>query len=378
MNEVERMRRWRLVLGRAAEHGESKFLVDEDQRMDRALEALYDSDRAGGLGSSSPNVSRWLGDIRRFFPTPAVQLLQKDALERIGLQRMLLEPELLETIEPSAELVGVLLTLKKLLPDRTRETARMVVRRVVEAIEKQLRLPLEQAVKGVLRRGAPNRRPRHREIDWSRTIRANLRYYQPDYQSIIPVHLFGYQRSRARLRHILLCIDQSGSMAGSVVYAGVLACVLASLPGLRTDLIAFDTNVVDLSKELSDPVDLLFATQLGGGTRIAPALAYARQLIAQPSDALVFLLSDLYEGEDPEEALRQAGAIQAAGARCIVLLALDDQGAPTFNHELAYQLAALGIPAFACTPDQFPPLLAAAIHGDDFSQLFNEKLVLKN
>ena len=375
----ERLERWRLILGRQADPEAEINLQGRAKGVDRVLEALYDSGRKAGLGSSSPNVNRWLGDIRRYFPTPVVQLLQRDALQRLGMERMLLEPELLESIEPDVELVGTILSLNKAMPDRTRESARAVIRRIVEQLEQRLENPMRQAIRGSLDRSARNRRPRLNEVDWHRTIRANLRHYQPELKTIIPEQIFGFGRKRAQLKDIILLADQSGSMATSVVYAGILACIMASLPALRTHLIVFDTSVVDLTQHLDDPVDLLFATQLGGGTDIAKALAYAQPLIQRPNDTIFILISDLYEGGREEDMIKRAAAIQASGAQFITLLALNDQGAPSFNKQLAGQLSGLDIPAFACTPDQFPRLMAAAIKRDNlYNWMDREGIVAKN
>jgi Mg-chelatase subunit ChlD len=366
--EERSIERWRLILGRQADPEGTVALSGPAQGMDKVLDALYDTDRKGGLGSSSPNVNRWLGDIRRYFPTPVVQLLQRDALQRLGLQRMLLEPELLEAIEPDVELVGTLLALNRAMPDETREAARQVVRKIARLLEEKLANPLRQAVRGSLDRSARNRRPRWNELNWHATIRANLKHYQPSLQTIIPEQLIGYGRRRAQLKEVILLVDQSGSIASSVVYAGVLGCIMAALPSLRTRLIAFDTAVADLTPHLGDPVDLLFAAQLGGGTDIGKALAYAQPLIQRPADTIVILISDLYEGGRPADMLRRCAAIQAAGAVFIALLALNDKGAPAFDKEIAARLGGLGIPAFACTPELFPSLMAAAIQKKDIRQ----------
>ncbi len=362
------LRKWRLILGPQSDpQGEMK-LSAEAQGMDRVLDALYDSDRKGGLGSSAPHINRWLGDIRRYFPTPVVQIMQRDALDLLGLRQMLLQPELLESMEPDVHLVAMLLSLSKAIPDTTRETARQVVRRVVEQLEKRLRNPLRQAVEGNIHHSTRNRRPKLQEINWHRTIQANLRHYQPGYQTVIPARLVGHGRKGQQLRHIILLLDQSGSMSASIVYAGVLACVLASLRAVKTHLVVFDTVVSDLSDQLQDPVELLFATQLGGGTDINKALAYSQSLIRQPADTILVLVSDLYEGGNAKEMLRRCAAIKSSGVQCITLLALNDQGAPSYDHHIASQMAGIGIPAFACTPDQFPDLMGAAIRKEDIGQ----------
>ncbi|MFL5384571.1 MAG: VWA domain-containing protein [Longimicrobiaceae bacterium] len=363
----ERLRRWRLVLGggEADGTGLGGGLDARSLGMDRALGALYDSDRRAGLGSSAPSVARWLGDVREYFPSPVVRVIQQDALERLGLRQMLMEPELLETIVPDVHLVASLVSLGQVMPARTRDTARQVVRRVVDEVQKRLAEPMRQAVRGALNRSQRNLRPRHAEIDWHRTIRANLRHYQPEHRTLIPETLVGFGRKRAALRDVVLCIDQSGSMAASAVYSGIFGSVLASLPAVRTHVVAFDTAVVDLSAELHDPVELLFGIQLGGGTDINRALAYCQTLVTRPRDTVFVLVSDLYEGGNRAEMLRRAGALAGSGVKFVALLALSDQGAPAYDHAVAAELAAFGIPAFACTPDQFPDLLATALARGD-------------
>lgn len=363
----QRLARWRLVLGNDADPEQGVPLDAEGQGMDQVLETLYNKERNAGLGNSTPKINRWLGDIRKYFPAPVVQLMQKDALDRLGLTRMLLEPELLETVEADVHLAGTLLSLNKIMPAKTRDTARMVIRKIVQDLERKLRLPLQQAVQGALSRATRQYRPRLREINWHQTIQTNLRHYQPELKTLIPERFIGYGKKNRQLRHILILMDQSGSMAPSVVYAGIAACVLAELRSVKTRLIAFDTAVADLSEHLHDPVETLFATQLGGGTDIGKALTYALPFIEQPAETIVVLISDLFEGSNPATMLRQAAAIKASGAQLIALLALSDDGAPAYDHEVAHQFAQLDIPAFACTPDLFPDLMAAAIQKEDIN-----------
>jgi Mg-chelatase subunit ChlD len=364
----ERLRRWRLILGGHEADGTGFSLGGADVGLDQALEALYDAERGGGLGSSAPNVARWLGDIRSYFPSSVVRVMQQDALDRLNLRQMLLEPELLEAVEPDVHLVATLLALKSVIPEKTKETARLVVRRVVEELERKLANPLRQAITGSLNRAARNRRPRYNEIDWPRTIRANLKHYQPEYRTIIPETRIGFGHKRSELRDVILCIDQSGSMASSVVYAGVFGAVMASLPAVKTHMVVFDTSVVDLTEDLHDPIELLFGVQLGGGTDINRALGYCQGLVVRPQDTILVLISDLYEGGRRVEMLQRAASLVGAGVQVIVLLALSDDGAPSYDHGVAASLAELGVPAFACTPDAFPDLMAAAINRQDIAQ----------
>jgi Mg-chelatase subunit ChlD len=378
--DTERLRRWRLLLGgHNNADGTGCTLSGDDLRLDGALSALYDKagfgsseggkgGKRGGLGKSAPNVARWLGDIREFFPSSVVSVMQRDAIERLNLQSLLLEPETMENLEPDVELAVNLVALKDVMPKKAKETARVVVNRIVEELKRKLETPMRQAVMGSLNRAIRNRRPKHNEIDWNRTIRANLKHYQQKERTIIPEQRIGFGRKKSSLRDIVLCLDQSGSMGQSVVYSGVFGAVLASLPAVSTRLVVFDTAVVDLTAQLSDPVDLLFGVQLGGGTDINLALGFCQSLIQRPEETILVLVSDLYEGGNQREMLARAQALVSSGVQMIALLALADDGAPSYDHTVAAVLASMGVPSFACTPDKFPDLMAAAINRSDISQ----------
>ena len=370
---TERARRWRLVLG---QESNCATLSGADQAMDSALAALYNrSGRSsgGGLGGSggrgadlsgsAPRVARWLGDIREYFPSSVVRVMQTDAMERLGLQQMLLEPEMMEAVEPDVHLVGTLLSLNRVMPAEARETAREIVRKVVEDLEKRVAQKTRSEIKGAIDRSTKTHRPRRvADIDWNATIRRNLAHYLPEYNTVIPQTLIGHgRRSQGVQKDVVLAIDQSGSMASSVVYASVFGAVLASMSTLKTSLVVFDTAVVDLTEQLTDPVEVLFGTQLGGGTNINKAIAYSQGLIDRPTDSIFVLISDLYEGGVRAEMLKRVAAMKAAGVQVVVLLALSDEGAPFYDRHNAAALAELGVPAFACTPDVFPELMAAAI-----------------
>ncbi|MFB8084270.1 VWA domain-containing protein [Streptomyces sp. NPDC055992] len=373
----ERLRRWRMVLGADSEESTGRRLTGRDAAMDQALTALYENGgrpggrggggRSAGLGASAPSVARWLGDIRTYFPSSVVQVMQRDAIDRLGLSALLLEPEMLEAVEADVHLVGTLLSLNKAMPETTKETARAVVRKVVEQLEKRLTTRTRATLTGALDRSAKVTRPRHHDIDWDRTIRANLKNYlelpgRDGAGTVVPERLIGYGRAAQSVKKdVILCIDQSGSMAASVVYASVFGAVLASMRSLRTRLVVFDTAVVDLTDQLDDPVDVLFGTQLGGGTDINRALAYCQSRITRPADTVVVLISDLYEGGIRNEMLKRVAAMKASGVQFVTLLALSDEGAPAYDRDHAAALSALGAPAFACTPDLFPDVMAAAI-----------------
>ena len=366
MNEEAR-RRWRLALG-----GEDEALSLEDQRISGALSAVYgegdETKRRGGLGRSAPNVAKWMGDIRKYFPASVVHLVQKDAFERLGLKRMLLEPEFLAAVEADVDLVANLISLRSVMPDKIKSTARAVIGRVVAALMERLERRTAEALRGAVQRGRRTRRPRFADIDWPRTLSANLRHWQPAHRVIVPERLIGFPRHQRRLvdlDEVILCVDQSGSMAASVVYASIFAAVMASLPVVKTTLVCFDTAVLDLTPELADPVDVLFGVQLGGGTDINQAIAYCERRIDRPAKAHLVLISDLFEGGKADELMGRLARLIGLGVNVIGLLALSDQGRPAYHAAHASELAGLGAPVFACAPDQFPQLMAAALRRED-------------
>lgn len=372
--EEEYLKRWRLILGGNEADGTGITLTPEEQRIDQSLEAVYDSDRCGGLGSSAPKVSRWLGDIREFFPQTVVQVIQRDAIKRLNITSLLTEKEMLETVVPDVHLVATLMSLSRVIPEKNKEMARQVVRKVVDELLRKLSAPTQQAVTGALNRSARRRNPRYNEIDWKTTITKNLKNYQPEYKTIIPEVRIGYGRKRKAMKDIILCLDQSGSMGTSVIYSGIFGSVLASIPAVNTRMVVFDTAVVDLTDDLQDPVDLLFGVQLGGGTDIARALTYCQGVITRPQDTVLVLVTDLYEGGDPKEMRKKFVSLVNSGVQLIVLPALNDDGAPSYDKNHAEFLANIGVPTFACTPDKFPDLMAAALSKQDIGMWVSQNV----
>jgi Mg-chelatase subunit ChlD len=391
MQNEQNLKKWRLILGGDEADGTGCTLTGADIQIDRALSVLYDFEKKqkfdysqpkgqGGSEGSSPSVARWLGDIRNFFPNSVVKVMQNDALKHPELQRkMMLEPEILEQATPDVHLVATLMELGKLIPEKTKDTARRVVEKVVEELMAKLEQKTIAALTGALNRSVRNYNPRYNEIDWNTTIRKNLKHYQPDYKTIIPEIRVGFGRkSKRSLKDIVLCLDQSGSMGTSVVYSGIFGAVMASLPNIKTQMVVFDTQVADLTEDLKDPVDILFGVQLGGGTDINLALQYCQGIIKKPDDTILVLITDLYEGGNLAEMRKRAVALAESGVQVICLLALNDDGSPSFDTANAKFLTQHEIPVFACTPDMFPDLMAAAIQKQDLFQWAGDNdIVLK-
>ncbi len=382
--ELEQLKRWRLVLGKDSQEAlegmcAGGLSLDAGQsEMDEALAAIYDEtgeqqsrQRSAGLGGSAPKLSKWLGDIRNYFKEDVVTVIQQDAIERRGLQQLLFEPEMLKNVQPNVQLVGTLMSLKGQIPERTKETARMVVRAVVDQIKLALEQKIRQAVMGALNRREHSPLPSASSIDWKWTIGRNLKNYNTDLKTIIPERVYFYSRAqRSNNWTVIVDMDQSGSMADSVVYGAVCGSIFASLPALETHVVAFDTEVVDLTEQCGkDPVDMLFGVQLGGGTDINKSVGYCEKFIQEPRQTLFILITDLFEGGNQAQLIRRLGDMVASGVRAMCLLALNDSGTPCFDENLARKLAALGVPCFACTPQRLPELMEGALRGADLKAL---------
>jgi Mg-chelatase subunit ChlD len=362
--DKEALLRWRLALGPGAERTDPRFALAEnasaggetiDARtaadLDRALSLVYE-ERSADLSGSRPYIPEWLARLRELFSHDVVALVQKDAIERKGLTQLLFEPETLPFLERNVGLVATLISAKGLVPDRARDLARDLVREVVEQLRRKLEVSMRTAVLGAIRRDRTS--PVHiaRNIDWNKTIRANLKGWDAANKRIIPerFHFSANQRRRHEW-DVVLAVDQSASMAESVVYSTVMAAIFASLDVLRTRLILFDTEVVEMTHLLVDPVELLFSAQLGGGTDINRAVAYAMEhAIERPEKTLLILISDLFEGGDRDDLLARLRTLVDGKVKILSLLALTDSGHPSFDHDLAQQIRALGIPCFGCTP----------------------------
>ena len=376
MSQTEQLSRWRLILGAETEQSFSGMggapLSQEELLMDSALGAIYggpgegfgESGRGAGKGPSSPVISKWLGDLRSLFDPETVAVVQNDAIERKGLKQLLLEPELLDTLEPDLNLASTLLMLKDQIPKKSKEAARAFIRKIVEEINRLLENDMRRAVTAALNRRAHSPLPSAAALDFPYTIRRNLKNYNKELGAILPERVWFFDRaSRVNRWHVILDIDQSGSMGQSILYSSVMACVLASMSAVRTSVVAFDTQIMDLTPLCADPVDLLFGFQMGGGTDIAKSVAYCQELVESPAKTLFFLISDLDEGGNRAALLRRLEELKASGVTVVVLLAIADGGKPYYDAQTAQRVAAMDIPCFACAPEKLPELLERALTG---------------
>jgi uncharacterized protein with von Willebrand factor type A (vWA) domain len=378
--------RWRLILGRRAEQANPAFRLggkregDEPsdaplQRalpagmgltaLDRALSFVYDSnERFGGTGDSAPYVPQWLEQMRALFNQSTLAMVQRDAFERTGLAELLLQPEIVPRLQPDVRLAATILSFKEQIPDEVKQTARDLIRQVVDELRRKLETQIVQTVIGALQRNRYSPIRSARNLDWRRTLKSNLKNYLPERKTIIPERLYFWaNEKRYRDWQIIILVDQSGSMANSAIYASLMACIFASLQVLETHLVVFDTSIVDLTPYLSgDPVELLFSLQLGGGTDIAQAVAYGANLVKRPEKCIFVLITDLYEGGDEAALLARLRALRESKVQVLCLLALED-GKPVYHKTLARQVAALDIPTVAATPNKLLELMEQILKG---------------
>ncbi|MDR3094729.1 MAG: VWA domain-containing protein [Bacteroidales bacterium] len=375
----QNMTRWRLILGNDSNAFEGVSLGEKESVMDAALAAIYDGDgsgggkqsgKQGGKGRSMPHLAKWLTDVRTFFPQDVVSVIQSDAIERKGLTKLLFEPETLKNVQPDISMVGTLMALKGQIPEKSKDTARQLVKSVVDEIMKRMEQNLRRAVTGALNKKEHSPISNFPATDWKRTISRNLKNYDTATKRIIPEKFYFFERSRKQKDWtVILDIDQSGSMCDSIIYSSVMGSIFASMPALDTHVVAFDTEVTDLTELCrNDPVDMLFGVQLGGGTDINKSVAYCRELVENPRKTMFILISDLYEGGVRKGLLRRLGEMHDEGIKVITLLALSDSGKPDYDVNLAKEISKLGIACFACTPDRLPELVEAALKGLDLSR----------
>lgn len=387
---ADELQRWRLILGNPAEPHTGGLSGDMAAR-DAALEWLYgrdedrqrrgvrrgglapgdtddaaedgsDGGRGAGLGPSRVTTVDWLDSVHRLFPRQTIERLERDAVERYHIQEVVTDPAVLEQIQPNPVLLRAVLRTKHLMNPEVLRLARRIVEAVVADLLRRLRPKLRQTFTGSRSR-RPSRLPDSRNFDFRATIRANLGRYRPEEKRIHIERPRFRSRNRPHLNplQLILLVDQSGSMAGSVIHSAVTAACLWGLPGLKTHLITFDTSVVDLTAEITDPVELLMSVQLGGGTDIARAVGYGADLIDNPRRAVVVVISDLYEGGDANRLLHTVNRLVEQGTEVLALAALDEDATPDYDRRLARRLADRGARVGAMTPDRLAEFVAERI-----------------
>jgi Mg-chelatase subunit ChlD len=373
--------RWRLVLGKSAEaHAITCAGDGECQRIEQLVGFLFDeggggggggsgsarrsNSREGGKGGPALTVPEWVEQVSELFPHQAKEVLEKELVQRRGIAELLEQPKLLEKVEPNVELVKTLLTHKDLLNPQTRVLARKIIDKVVNELKEKMKVQVVSALTGAIRRDRHSPRRVYRNLDVRTTLRRNLKNYDADREQLLVDRLFFFAAERKkRPWHVLVVVDQSGSMLDSAIFSAIMASIFAELPSVRTSLILFDTEVVDLSDQVGQPVDVLLSIQLGGGTDITKALQYTQQLVREPARSIVVLITDFFEGRDERDLVRQVRTMSEAGVRMIGLGALGYDARPAYNKTTAGKLRKVGMDILVCTPEKLAECMAQIIRG---------------
>ncbi|MEU9874265.1 VWA domain-containing protein [Actinomadura sp. NPDC048021] len=380
------LERWRLVLGAPAEpctgaleggaaeraaalgwlYGRDPELARRGVRRgsggDGDAAAGRSDDRTGGTGPSQLTTVDWLDAVHRLFPKETIERLERDAVERYEIHEIVTDPAVLERIEPDEALLRAVLRTKHLMNPEVLALARRIVEAVVRQLMERLATEVRQAFHGTRSR-RPSRVKNSRNFDFHGTVRANLAHYRPDERRLYIENPRFVSRTRRHVEQwqMILLVDQSGSMVGSVVHAAVTAACLWGLPGLKTHLVAFDTSVVDLSSDVTDPAELLMKVQLGGGTDIGRAVAYGAGLVENPRRAIVAVITDFYEGGSEHRLVEEVRRLVQQGTHVLGLAALDEAANPSYDRRTAQRLADEGAHVGAMTPGQLAEFVAERI-----------------
>jgi hypothetical protein len=374
--------RWRLILGKAAEgHGIGCGGDARAERIEQLVGFLFEPgegepsggpgggrarprERTGGRGPSQLTVPDWVDAVNELFPRQSKEVMQKELVRRRGIADLMEKPELLEKIEPNLEIVKTLLTHRELLNPKTRGLARKIIDQVVEELKRKMQVQVEQAITGAIRRDRHTPRSVFRNLDLKTTLRRNLKNFDHDSGKLLVDRLFFYAAERKkRPWHVIVVVDQSGSMLESAIFSAVMASIFAELPAVKSSLVLFDTQVVDLSDRVGQPVDVLLSIQLGGGTDITQALMYANSLVRQPQRTIVVLITDFFEGRQESDLVAQTRLMADGGVRMIGLGALGYDARPAYNKSTAGKLRKVGMDILVCTPEKLAESMAQIIRG---------------
>ena len=375
MRNTSQINRWRLILG---SYAKKQLSFDGDgmtengiscMDLEEALDFLYNREqgedvRQGSLDASRLTAVTWITKIRKLFPKETVEVLERHALDRYGMTELLTDREVLEKLEPNQELLKTILQLKHLMKGDVLDTARRIVKKVAEDIAKKLQQDIRRSLLGKIDRNSDHPVRSIRNLDIQKTIRRNLKHYDQEHERIMLEQVYFHGRTRRYSQwRVVIAVDESGSMLDSVIYSAVMAGIFARLPMLDTRLVIFDTQVVDLSSHLEDPVATLMSIQLGGGTCITGALQYCESLIENPHRTMVVLVSDLCEGGSVTALLGVSRGIIESGAKMICLTALDMEANPVYDRRTAQQMADLGAHVGAMTPEMLGDFMGKIMNG---------------
>ena len=373
--DYNNLNRWRLILGNFAENNIQ--LNNEYSEIDEVLGFLYDREYSeesgyanfdkedktrGGRGKSTLTVPTWVAKVKKLFPKKTVEIMQNQALEKYNLTEMITNEDILKEMEPNMDLLKNILTFKDMMDGNVKKLAYDIVRKVVNDLKKKLESDVKKVFYGKKLPNSTTQNKIFKNLDIKKTIRNNLKNYNVEDRTIFVDKLYFNQNiKKYNPWHIIILIDESGSMFDSIIYSSVMASIFSNLPYLSIKLIIFDTAIVDLSDYVKDPIDILFKVQLGGGTDIYKALEYAKKITTVPDKTIVLLISDLYDGNDYKYMYGSANDIIESRSKLFILPALDYNADASYDKTAAAKFAKMGAKVAAITPDELSKWISSVI-----------------
>jgi hypothetical protein len=375
MTDREKLQRWRLILGGGAEEGLGAGLDGQQARQDRALGYLYNreyrpgrnvragKERQGGLEDSQLSVPEWINEVHELFPKRTIERIERDALDRYRLEELVTNPDLLRRARPSQSLLRAILHTKHLMNQQVLAIARELVRKVIDELMLRLARPARQVFLGARNRRERTQMRIAKNFDPRATVRRNLTNYNLEEERLYIRNPFFFSRVRRQSDRwqVIVLVDESGSMIDSVIHAAVTAAIFAGVPSLKTHLVLFDTNLVDVTEDAGDPVEAILKVQLGGGTDIGNALHYASTLVENPRRTIVVLITDFFEGAPVERLYDVTKGLVESGVTVLGLAALDERANPTYDRAVAEHMVTLGCHCGAMTPGELAGWVAKKV-----------------
>ena len=369
--------RWRLLLGEVSETAFGDNASPTVQRMQSHLSWLYSRpiptngydeqepnqesfNRQGTNADSSLSTPEWINNIETLFPKETVERLQQDALDKYQLEDLVTNAEVLSRATPNPVLLAAVLRTKHLMNPDVLAMARKLVKQVVSELIAALAQEVQRSFSG--QRSPMRLKPygSSNQLALKDTLKRNIKNYDPKRRQIIVSQpwFYAFEEQHPQPWQMIILVDQSGSMVSSVIHSAVTAACFWGIKNLKTHLIAFDSQVIDLTSEIQDPVELLMQVQLGGGTDIAKAVSYGADLISTPKRAIIVIISDFYEGGNEDWLLKQVTDLTAQGSRVLALTTLDDSANPSYCHDTAKRMTHAGADVAAMTPSHLAKWLA--------------------
>ena len=388
MNEHTRAIRWRLILGNGADAALGCCLSGSWAQIDETLGFLYDREygqgrnvrpggqqggnrdgqaqsakRQAGSGPSQLTVPEWINTVHTLFPQRTIERLERDALERYELEEMVTNPEVLQRAQPNMALLKAVLHTKHLMNRKVLAMAQTLVRKVVEQLMERLARQMHNVFLGAVDRRRRSFMKVAKNFDAKTTLRRNLAHYDPKTKRVYVKTPYFFSRVRRQTDRwqIIILVDESGSMADSVIHSAVTAAIFHGIRALRTHMVLFDTEVVDVTADCRDPVETIMKVQLGGGTDIGHALSYAAELVDNPRRTIVVLITDFYEGGPLKQLLAVTRQLVESGVTLLGLAALDERAQPNYDRQTAERMVALGAHVGAMTPGELAEWVAQKV-----------------